>query len=1353
MPTAVEEQLSRVASNDLASGAQTYQRVMDERAAAAAPGGVSGAPDPYSVASIDAAGEAARAEQARLEAEHSRLATSAAQAARGILDFVMAPAALAGAQYETMGNIGQSDVTRSFVNSGLGGAALGALGPAGGLITAAAAAPAEAWHGLADFGRNLGTAAQGSEAMATLFGAPTTEAVKSLVGAKNNAEAAQSSYERTRQDLAEQQKAWPMLSTVSHLSGMVAAGIATGGLSTAAKLPTVFGRVANAATLGTAEGAANGAQAAYGDDRPLRDVLGATVTGGLLGGVTAGAFQGASEAFTSKAFGEGLTDFARERSGKALGLIQKDYKALGGEEEASRLIDDVAGHVLGDGTTVLPKSPLAALRTTQEDIAERIARGAEETGAKLGEMRESASAFIDESAPELRPKVADIIGRIRKETLDDLEKSPILKSRMGAIQDVLDEIESKTVQNTKTAVRGPELDVNVNAFDRSSMRDESFKYLRSDAAKGADGADRLGPPRIDVWPNEEGGEASAVVGDGRHRMTLAHENGAKSIRANVVHYDTEGNIVSEGLQDVGLSGGSSKVGWRSAVTKVPQRSVVETAAGKDISVNDLRGIQENLKSKLYPKVFTAVPEAKLELQKVERILEDTIEQAVDKAAPKMGLAEAGAYKTARQQARSFIQANEIMQGARNRGAGNNMFSLRDTLASTAAFAGDVASGGMGLGSVVKAGVTGIASKFARERGPAFMAALANKLAGNSRRTASVLSDLIGKGQEVAMDSESEKMSPLLQSFGVLGSLAPKQYISVDAAGGRQAQSVIQTLADARRKVHDAVESAGPNPTARQAAQLEAQQRIATELAAKAGPFDPVTWQQVPPSPLQKVIHRPEILNQVATDLASSAQRAVALRPSTDFDLNPDRIKKLTKGANGPLAIGNVQEATRLLGANAPATPTGDQIKLLAGQTIQQLAEADVPGALSIGHALTRQLALFSQAAHAEVTRSYIASQVSQMQQALGNQAFGKAGEAYAKLTGAPGDTAALTDPGTIRSELANAQARGATPDSLKQLTSAVLDAHEAKRLLGGGGADKSVARAMSSLVDQFHAAQDAVTLDGGPAGRVFDFFKTGNSADVTGLRGSPQTIVLNAVRPQMERLLPVLGKDPERYAGTAAEHPSAPEMPKSTGELASLYRERMANLASAVTSPDPDAGGELHGLPSIPPAMASAVVSDSQQRMAQLLADMPKPTANVRGKAYETLSSADLRKADAMWEATTKPMSVFADFHAGTLDYDKAQYAWKQYPGLQQAAQAGLMDALHAHLDDDERAAIPDSVLTQCDYLLGFNGTLQSSVDRGFASRMTALGDQQQQAPKPTASLELPGAEPTYTERLAGAKG
>lgn len=1171
------------------------------------------------------------AEQARFEAEHGRFATVATQAARGALDVVLGSGALLGAGLEGTGY-------------------------------------ATGWKGLEDFGRGLGESSTGTAALSTLFSGAAGPGLAALPGAiargfdwgkptELDTEAI-SAYERRQRDIHEQQEAWPMLSTVSHLAGATATAIGIGALASPATAaegaaaeaaPAGWGAtLTKAGITGGIEGSEAGAQGAYDEGRPLRDVLGSTIMGGLLAAGTGMAFQGAAHYLESSSLRRTLGEFAEDRTAKALLATGSDVRKMGGQDEVRRMARDIIETELSDGETVFPKSLMQAGVISNEDIAERVGMGRAEFGEKLGDMRRTVASFIDRDAPELRPSGKVLTDKIVSDIWGPLAEDPILSNRSKDVVDVVTAIENKT---------------------------------RKDGT---------------------------------------------------------------------------------------------------IGLQDLMDIKDSLASKIHPAAKlgglpTPPPESAENLQAIEGMLKDTMVSTIDKGAAKMGTAEGGAYKELLRKTQSFIQADQIMNAGISRRLGNRWSSLSDTLAGAAALGGNLATGGA-IGAGAKALGVAALHKYLREHGSAIMASLATKLGGEGaeealERAASVVDKtgelgIAGEAENFAIDAhdatEAEERGLVGGTIGgrlfsfMLPNGRDHQVVSVDAAGGREAQSVIAELARAKQQVNKSVEDAGPNPAQRQAAQQQAMIDFANKLAYKAGPFDPTTWETKAPNPLQKVLHRSDILNQVSTDLANGTSQAAALKPSTDFELNPDRVKKLTKDADGPTAIGNVQGAVRQMIAQAPATPTGDQMRYIARTVLQRLEQTDVAQTLHTGHELTRQVAALGAAAPDQVSQDFVARQISLLHQQLSDPSFGKAGAVYGKLTApVPDGAVPLQDPAQIRETLKTLDSRGALPAALQQLSDTILAAHDAKKQLGGGSPDSGVAKQLKALDAKFTKGEDAVTLDGGPAGRVFDFFTADKpGAQAIGRNSSPDSIVINAIRPQMQKLLPMLGKESDRYTG-AAEGKPPPKLIRMPSELQSLYRERMQTLAQNVTTPDPDSvAASLRGLPSVPPSIQTAVGAEAQQRMAQLLNDMPKPSHSLRGPAFQTLSSDDLRRANAMWEATVHPESVFADFHAGTVDYDKASYTWKQYPGLQQAAQAGLMDVLHAHLNDAQRAALPDSVLTQLDYLLGFGGTLQGTVDPGFSARMTALGQQgDQQSAQTKAPLNLGTSKPTFTERIAQGRG
>jgi hypothetical protein len=206
-----------------------------------------------------------------------------------------------------------------------------------------------------------------------------------------------------------------------------------------------------------------------------------------------------------------------------------------------------------------------------------------------------------------------------------------------------------------------------------------------------------------------------------------------------------------------------------------------------------------------------------------------------------------------------------------------------------------------------------------------------------------------------------------------------------------------------------------------------------------------------------------------------------------------------------------------------------------------------------------------------------------------------------------------------------------------------------------------------------------------------------------------------------------------------------------------LYNARMDQLSGLVAGATPEAAERRERvIASLPPELQGMAGTDMQAKLTQLVQDIPKPQPNIRGKSHEGLSRADLRKANAMYEATVDPMSVFSDFAAGDIDYDKVSYAWRQYPGLKLAAQAGLGDILEQQLSEDERSGISDTMLSQLDSLFGFEGELQPTLNRQFSSRIDQLAQAQQPEnppPRPGGKLQTPATQPTFTERLSGQRG
>jgi len=222
-----------------------------------------------------------------------------------------------------------------------------------------------------------------------------------------------------------------------------------------------------------------------------------------------------------------------------------------------------------------------------------------------------------------------------------------------------------------------------------------------------------------------------------------------------------------------------------------------------------------------------------------------------------------------------------------------------------------------------------------------------------------------------------------------------------------------------------------------------------------------------------------------------------------------------------------------------------------------------------------------------------------------------------------------------------------------------------------------------------------------------------------------------------------------RGAGATAKR----TLPRTLGAWAApdqkSYTERRKKLDDFISRPDPTVlSQQLEANPDIPDDLALPLGQSVYQKITKLARDFPKPRSTGI-KASGALSSEELRVANAMWDATVDPFGLFSAFQNGHVDYTRVQYTWQQWPGLKQAAQAAMIDALHQQLNDTERSAIPDSILTQLDFLLGFDGTLQTTVGRGFSAQMSAAAQKPEEPPMSGPPLKLP-MRPSLTERIAG---
>lgn len=622
---------------------------------------------------------------------------------------------------------------------------------------------------------------------------------------------------------------------------------------------------------------------------------------------------------------------------------------------------------------------------------------------------------------------------------------------------------------------------------------------------------------------------------------------------------------------------------------------------------------------------------------------------------------------------------------------------------------------------------------------------------------------LGAGASLAHKVIRERGSGIMAALANRLARTPKPAVSVAKVGGREAQDAIQQLVQVRTFMREAAESVGDNPNVRRNAEDLAKDAVGARFNEIIGDFDPAKWsaRSPTPTPMQKVLFRSQILDTASKDMATAAELAQTMRPALPDSLDVAKLNKLLKDADRPAAIGAIQNKLIELADAAPPTPGAAELAYTFRRAADKLETVEAAEAMQIGHAVRSEIARARQIDDAMGFRapgdaagfdSAVYDQAfgdrasSQLREVLGSETFGEAGTLYRSATNVSDAHLKLSDPAAIRDALRVADSRGPLPSALHDANESILAAAEARAKLTGEKVPAGLAQELRRSEELFAAGEEAATLDGRRISRIFEHI------DEAPKGPDPQRAVWDAVAPEIDRLVPVIksvaGESKRGRYRPGLSRAGASEGTERTFDLPEEQRveyDRQMNEVADVLG-DPSQLEQIGVEPAIAPVVG--------QKLAQFMADVPKPRRDIRGKAFETMSSDDLRMARAMYEATVRPLSVLSDFRAGIVDYDKVQYAWKQWPGLQVAVQAGILDVIQQDLDDDERAGLSDTMLTQLDLLAGFGGRLQSSLDPAFSARIDTLNTSPEQAKPPSGggALSTPKAEPTFTERVAGAQ-
>ncbi len=588
------------------------------------------------------------------------------------------------------------------------------------------------------------------------------------------------------------------------------------------------------------------------------------------------------------------------------------------------------------------------------------------------------------------------------------------------------------------------------------------------------------------------------------------------------------------------------------------------------------------------------------------------------------------------------------------------------------------------------------------------------------------------------------VSRLTNRFARMG-----QRIPLRVAGGREMQDVLTELAKVKGFAAELAESAGANPVAREQAEELARNIATNQILKRAGKLDLDAWADAKITPMQKVLYRGQLLDKVAQDVAGVAERTMALHPGLPEVLDPARLAKLTKDADGPAAIGLLRSKLSEVASGIPPTPTGEAAGVALRRAAIDLERADVAQAMASGHSIANWLDEAADGALDEPTQEFVKNAAKAIRGEIGGEHFGEAGRQYRALVDAPAALEQMANQAKLREALRGLDGHGLLPQALKEAQDQVARAYDAAAKLAGLPRPKTLGKDFEAAEHIFHAAEEALTLDGKAMHRVFE------TAQHAGIHEAahPHTeanelTVADAVDGELDNLSPIIrdaasGGSPKYYRPDKAASNVAPRLPPTLEEARDQYKQHFDQLKNFQTA----MAGAQEGQHPI-------IAAEANEKIANLIRDIPKPPTTPLGMSSpDMLSNDDLRLANAMYEATLDPGSVIRDFAAGDLDPDKAAYAWKQYPGFQRAAQAGLIDMLSNDLTPEEREMIPENLLTQLDATFGFGGALQETSDPIFAARMSEVyrtPQEKRPPPQPNGVLKLVGAEPTFTARLSG---
>jgi hypothetical protein len=345
-------------------------------------------------------------------------------------------------------------------------------------------------------------------------------------------------------------------------------------------------------------------------------------------------------------------------------------------------------------------------------------------------------------------------------------------------------------------------------------------------------------------------------------------------------------------------------------------------------------------------------------------------------------------------------------------------------------------------------------------------------------------------------------------------------------------------------------------------------------------------------------------------------------------------------------------------------------------------------------------------------------------------------------------------------------------ESAKQLGSSIEAAN--KVMTTAGGLETTIANILGARVSHLaaHAGGGAVgglagAMVGGPVGSVVGALaghSIGGAVEEFAAHRVPQLVgkLFSAVKGYRPNAVPVayqraLNRNVSSMIPAGARGLFAATSDAGRAAQLDQYKKRSEVLAQLQQPGATLAVGErvMGQYDKVQPTLGASAQIAAKGLLGQLAANWPGTTevSPVPSRNRALVSDQDIRTANARWEATADPFSVFTDFEKGNADPEKVAFAWAQYPELQQLFQAAALDAINQL---PEEANVPMDRLSSLDQLLGMGGQLDPSLRPDFMARQLERGaalraEEEQQQPNAAAAGRIAQQHQTEITRVMGA--